>query len=97
MASDRHQLESSAPSLMDILSRYSLHEGQLQKECPQDVLLHIATQLCEWSLIGRRLKVPRQALTAIDRDNNSEGEKKLAMLDTWHEREGSEATYLKLA
>ena len=87
----------ASPRLNDIFSRYGLSEEKLRNECREEVLLKIACELREWNMVGRRLNVPRHKLTEIDRDNRSEGQRKLAMLDTWHEREGEEATYLKLA
>ena len=51
-------------------------------------------------MVGCYLNLSEQDLTAVDRDNHMETWRKLAMLDSWHERdrcEGSNATYLRLA
>ena len=57
----------------------------------------IAKEVSEWTLVGRYLGISKQDLTAIGCQYDTEAQKKVAMFDTWHEREGSNATYLRLA
>ena len=90
-------LQGTAPNLKHILSRYPLNEEQLRKECSKEVRIEIAKEIIEWRLVGICLGIPNPRLTSIDRDYGSEDQKKVAMLDTWQEREGSNATYLNLA
>ena len=87
----------TSPTMNDILSHHGLTEEHLKKECPPEVRLRIAKELSEWNLVGRYLGISKQDLTAIGRQYDTEAQRKVAMLDTWHEREGSSATYLKLA
>ena len=48
-------------------------------------------------MVGYYLNLSEQDLTAIDRENDTEAQQKVTMLDTWYEKEGSNATYLNLA
>ena len=43
--------------------------------------------------LGRRLQFEEPQLTEFDKDNEAWSEKALAMLMTWKERDGSDATY----
>ena len=85
------------PTLNDILSYNNLTEENLKKGCPPEVTLKIAEELSEWNLLGRYLKIPKQDLTAINRQYDTEARRKVAMFDKWHEKGGSNATYLRLA
>ena len=86
-----------SPVLNDILSQYDLKIEHLQKECPHKIQLQISKKLKDWKMLGCSLKLSEQDLTAISRENCTILQQKVAMLDTWHKREGSNATYLKLA
>ena len=88
---------SARPTLNDILLHHNLEREHLHKECPPDVRLMIAKEVSEWTLVGRYLGISKQDLTAIGRQYDTEAQRKVAMFDTWHEREGSNATYLRLA
>lgn len=95
--SQSYALIDVAPSLSEILSRNGLRGEQLQQECPEDVRMEIGTRIIRWYLVGRHLHISNEKLQAISRDHDSEDERKLAMLEEWHQREGSSATYFKLA
>ena len=87
-------LGSARPTLNDILL---LEREHLHKECPPDIRLMIAKEVSEWTLVGRYLGFSKQDLAVISRQYDTEDQRKVAMFDTWHEREGSNATYLRLA
>ena len=47
-------------------------------------------------MVGRYIGIPEEKLAAIQVDNNSEEERRFVMIHTWHQQEGSQATYLRL-
>ena len=84
-------------SLKEILSQLDLKRKDLESECPRDVRNKVAVELVDWKMVGNCLNFSRAKLEAIDRENQTEDQRKVALLDAWGEREGMEATYLKLA
>ena len=88
---------ASCPSLEDLLSHYELQRKDLEAVCPQEVRDRIALKLEDWKMVGRFLKFPPEKLKAIDRENETEDQRRVALLDEWGKREGKGATYLKLA
>ena len=87
----------SCPSLEDLLSHHGLQRKALESECPQEVRDRIALKLEDWKMVGRCLKFSPEKLKAIDRENETEDQRKVALLDDWAKREGKGATYSKLA
>lgn len=87
----------SHPSLEEVLSRYGFQKKDLDPMCPREVRDKIALKLEDWKMAGRCLKFGSEKLTAIDRENGTEDQRRVALLDDWAKREGKEATYLKLA
>jgi GTP-dependent phosphoenolpyruvate carboxykinase len=87
----------AGPTLNDIISHHNLKEEHLQRVCSQNVRLKIAKKLNDWKMLGVYLKLTEPDLTAIDRDNTTEDQRRVATLNTWHKREGRNATYLRLA
>ena len=85
------------PTLNDILLEHKLDRSQLHKECSPDILLTIAEKVSEWNLFGRYLGIPKQDLSTIGRQYNTEAQKRVATFNIWHKREGTKATYLRLA
>ena len=65
--------------------------------CPQKVRDRITLKFEDWKMVGRCLKFPPEKLTAIDRENETEEQRRVALLDDWGRREGKGATYSKLA
>ena len=88
---------ADSPNLEDIVSRCGLTSEKLQKECPQKIRIKIATKLEDWKMVGHYLSMPPEELKAIERENDTENQRKVAMLDTWHKREGERANCWKLA
>jgi hypothetical protein len=88
--------ESNVSTLEDILSRYGLAKERLRQECSREIVLDIVTKLRDWKMVGNYLNIPSELLTAIERENHTENERKVAMFDTWHEREGTAASYTRL-
>ena len=87
----------SCPSLEDLLSHYGLQRKDLDLICAREVRDGIALKLQDWKMVGRCLKFPPEKLTAIEVDNKTEEQRRVALLDDWGKREGKRATYLKLA
>ena len=85
------------PTLNDILFEHKLDRSQLHKECSPDILLTIAERVSEWNLFGRYLGIPKQDLSTIGRQYDTNAQKTVATFNIWHEREGTKATYLRLA
>ena len=84
-------------TLDDILSRHGLTKERLQEECLQEVRLKIAAKLEDWKMVGHFLSISTEKLKAIERENDTEDLRRVAMLDTWHKREGKDANCLRLA
>ena len=88
---------NSRPSLGNLISRHGLTRDELESVCPSEVRHTVAVQLVDWKMVGHCFSIPKEKLAAIDRQNDTEDLRKVALLDTWNEREGKGATYLKLA
>ena len=87
----------ATPSLNDILSHHGLQVEHLQTSCPRNVRLEIAKELKDWKMVGFYLCLSQQDLMAVEHENRTEAQRRVAMLETWHEREGKDATYSRLA
>lgn len=85
------------PSLRDLLSHGGLKTKDFEVVCPRSVRNRIAVKLDDWKLTGHFFDFPPEKITAIDRENDTEDQRKIALLDNWGNREGRNATYLKLA
>ena len=57
----------------------------------------MAAQLVDWKLAGHYLGLTQLKLHTIQVDNDSEEQRRGALLETWAEMEGEKATYMKLA
>ena len=84
-------------NLEDVVSRCGLPRGRLQEECSLEIILKIAAKLDDWKMVGHYLGIPSEKLKAIERENDTEDQRKIAMLDVWHKREGKAASCWKLA
>ena len=83
-------------SLDEILSPYGLKREDLDKECSPSIRYEIAIKIIEWKLIGHYFGIPKEKLAAIERSKESEEQHRVDLLQTWSEREGRRATYIKL-
>ena len=86
-----------AASLGEMLDLYSLKKEDLLRECPREIRIGIALKLTDWKVFGNILLIPKETLAAIDAQNQTEEQKKIALLDSWHERASKYATNIKLA
>ena len=57
----------------------------------------MVSQLVDWKLAGHYLGFPQLKLHTIQVENESEEQRRVALLETWAEVEGEKATYFKLA
>lgn len=88
---------TACPSLEELLFHHGLKDKELQLVCPRHVRDKIALKLADWKITGRFFGLPREKLTAIEHDNDTEEQRRVALLDVWGEREGKRATCFKLA
>ena len=65
----------------------------LDCEFLEEHALLLAKFCVEWRIIGYHLKLTKANITAINKDNDSTEEKRIAMLQTWKEIFAFEATY----
>ena len=93
----KRMMAEQGPSLNDILSQYALKETDLRIKCPREVRNEIAIKLDDWKMIGYYLGFPKEKLTSIGRENETQDLCKVTLLDFWSKREGEGASYLKLA
>ena len=85
------------PSLEDLLSRHGLEKKDLHRRYPAEMRLEIAQLLDDWKMIGYYLGLTSQKLNDIKIDNDNEEQRRVAVLDAWEQKEGKEATFIKLA
>ena len=82
--------------LKEILTRHSLKEDDLHRKCSQAIRNEIAIKVKNWQLLGHCFSIPDEKLEAIQVDHRIEEQRRVALLSTWHQREGEGATYYKL-
>ena len=90
-------MDPERPGLQELISLCGLERTHLNRECPQAVTIKIAAKVIDWKMLGRVLGLQRERLEAIDRDCQTEDQRKVAMFDEWKSSNGSRATYLMLA
>ena len=87
----------AGPCLEDILSHHGLERKHLERQCPPGIRITIATKLVDWKTTGHYFGLPAEKLAAIDRENATEDQRRIALLECWEKREGRNASCLKLA
>ena len=90
-------LDYQGPTLDEILLRHGLKATDLERLCPLEVRNEVAILIKDWEMVGHCLNFAPEKIRDIDRENRSQDQCKVALLDTWSKREGKGATYLKLA
>ena len=91
------EMATSCISLTDIFDHCELKKGDLERECPREIRVNIALKLTDWRVFGNILLIPKEKLASIDQENQSEDQKKIILLESWHEKESKRATCLMLA
>ena len=86
-----------AANLEEIFGRCGLKKENLLGEFQREIRNKIALKLTDWKVFGNILLIPKERLASIDAENQTEEQKKIAILDSWHERESKDATSFKLA
>ena len=89
-------LEAYDLSLEDILSKHDLKREDLDTKCPRNIMYDIAIKIDDWKTAGNFLSVPKEKLAAIEEDNQKAEQRRVALLTTWHECHGENATCLML-
>ena len=90
-------LDDQGPTLDEILLRHGLKATDLERLCPLEVRNEVAILIKDWEMVGHCLNFAPEKIRDIDRENRSQDQCKVTLLDTWSKREGKGATYLKLA
>ena len=85
-----------AQAVTEILTENGLTREDVDKKCTPTLIQNIAIEIIEWELLGLDLGISIAKLTAIKRDFNSEERRRVALLQTWRQKEGRRATYLQL-
>ena len=88
--------EAQSRSLDDILAKQGLKREDVDKECSQAIRFEIAMKITDWKMAGHYLSIPSQTLRDIKIENETEDERRIVLLQTWHKREGRKATYYRL-
>ena len=91
------ETHEARPSLDSLLSHHGLNRKDLERECPRDVRDRVAGKFVDWKMVGRCFGFTADKLAAIDRENETEDQRRVALLDAWSKREGKGASYLRLA
>lgn len=76
--------------------RYDLSVNLLQKECTSEDIQEIALFLESWKLLAPRLGLKKEQIQAVDKNADSEEEKRVALLEKWKEKFAFMATYQRL-
>ena len=80
----------------EILTRHGLRQEDLRQTCSQAIRYEIAIKITDWQTLGHYFNIPDETLVAISVDHRTEEQRRIALLCTWHQQEGQEATYHKL-
>ena len=90
--------EAPTVTVDDVISRCRLKKEDLDKECTlTSDMLEIINQITDWKTTGTYLGIPKEKSVSIEEENRTEEQRRIAMVQTWKEREGRRATYSKLA
>ena len=92
--------ETQVVTLEDVTSQCELKKKDLDKECTatnDNIMLEIIIKITDWKVTGTYLGIPKEKLVSIEVEHRTEEQRRIAILQTWKEREGRRATYLKLA
>ena len=89
--------EAQVVTLEDVISQCGLKKEDLNKECTlTNDMLEIINKITDWKVTGTYLGIPKEKLVSIEVESRTEAQRRIAVLQTWKEREGKRATYLKL-
>ena len=89
-------LGMARPTLDEILYLHDLQWEDVSRVCSQGIIFEISIEIVSWKMLGHLLGIPEEKLVAIQRDNHTEDERRVVMLQTWRQQQGSQATYLSL-
>lgn len=85
-------------TLEESLQKFNLTKEVVNHACNHDDLVKIALIIGDWRTVGGLLGYSQENLGDIDEQYSTSTPKvkKIALLETWMNREGKNATYLKL-
>ncbi|CAI8045413.1 hypothetical protein GBAR_LOCUS25117 [Geodia barretti] len=80
-------------STSTIYKKYNLTKENLNTKCSDEHILDIG-KFISWRKVGRRLKhIEERDIQDIDRDGKDEDDRRRLLLERWHEKNASDATY----
>ena len=85
------------PTVQEILSHYKVEWKTLSGRCAPEVRDLVFVHLHDWQAFAYCLGLPREVVVAIERENSTEIQRKVALYEEWICRSGSSATYHRLA
>ena len=81
-------------TLQDIATRAGIDKFDIfDQVCSQKMLLNLSKHCVHWELIGYHLELKEAEITAVDKDNLTEAEKRAGMLRQWKGKFAFKATY----
>lgn len=84
-------------SLKEVLQQFSLTQEELDKPCTFEQCSEIASKMVKWEPVAPFIGLDESDIVAIQRDNKDYDSQRSSALNTWREKYGSRATFLKLA
>ena len=83
---------------LNVLSHLGIGERDLEGKCSEfrGEITKILRGI-DWKQLGRYFNLSREKLEAIDRENVTDDQRKIALLDAWEEKEGQRASIFALA
>ena len=78
------------------LASHNLQPAQLDIQCQPKILLSMVTGITHWQLLARALDLTSTEIADIEQEMNDEKEKKCQVFEVWCQKNGLDATYLKL-
>ena len=80
-----------------LLTGRALTREDISKPCSEETLRKIAIKITRWKILRPLIYLTLEDEKKIIEENSKNADRKTAMLLTWSERFGEDATYLKLA
>lgn len=87
----------SEQNLDTLLAVRALTREDISKPCTEDTLRKVAVKITRWKVLRPLIYLTSEDEEKIVAENSKNAERKIAMLLTWRERFGEDATYFKLA
>ena len=83
--------------LNQLLMSRQLNKTDLQRQCDQELFLHLARHIASHCNVARHLGLTEPDIAAITSDEPNEVQRRFIVLTKWQEKNGADATYVALA